>query len=338
VLPFPEPKSEPLEENSTLQEAFDEAFEEHGETLQAAPIAIIAIDPSGAPHAFAGRLEREVHYSASMLKIVFLYAAFALREAGRQRLGELEFDAEEGRGQVQTEFGEAISENRVPQLENLAEQFLLPRWGDLFGIGSGGELIVSEQFMDHVEAAYLEKENKDAAACVHAVGLGYLTKAMAEAEFLDPSTTEEAETADGIWLGGDFGFGYPAQTIESVNDGATAQGTSVHQMARLMTLLLDHKLVSDEADGEMMSVLERAAQNNLIALGKAPEMNFRTVASKIGIGSLKAGGEVLSEALVVEENETSRFFVVVFQNVLDEGSSSVFPVAEIVKQTISNFP
>jgi hypothetical protein len=337
MIPFPEPKSEPLEENSTLQEAFDEAVEATAEAPGEAPIAIVAIDPSGPPHAFAGQLESEVHYSASMLKMVFMYTAFELREAARRRIDELPGTAAEELETVEAEFNREIRENRVPQLQGLEEQFLLPRFASLFEINSSEELSLSEGFMNHVEVAFLETSNPDAAECVHAVGFGYLTKAMAEAEFLDPSTTEDPETADGIWLAGDFGSSYPPQRIPSVNDGGTAQGTSVHQMARLLTKLLDLKLVSDEADREMMGMLRRAAENNLILLGKAPNLNYTTTASKIGIGNLNAGGEVLSEALVVEENETSRLFVVVYQNVLSKGPG-VTPVAQIVNQTIANFP
>src|SRR5215203_2327858 len=220
MIPFPKPKAEPLEFNPSLQEAFDEALEETVEPPAEAPIAIVAVDPLGSPHGFAGQLQSEVHSSASLLKMVFMYAAFELQEAARERLAELGLAAAEGLPTVEAEFNEAVLENRVPQLASLGQQFLLPRYPDLFEISSAsGDLKLSEAFLNHLEIAFLEISNPDAAKCIHAVGFGYLTKAMAEAGFLDPSTTEEPETADGIWLAGDFGFGYPPQRIESVNDG-----------------------------------------------------------------------------------------------------------------------
>jgi hypothetical protein len=169
---------------------------------------------------------------------------------------------------------------------------------------------------------------------------------MAEAGFLDPASLESPATADGVWLGGDFGFGYPAQRVPSVNDGAVAQAASARQMARLMALLQGDELVlksqgegsHHRANKHLRQLLEGAVAEGHHLLAKGTGVSgYRTKQSAMGYGALKSGTLVASEALLVEDN-AARPFVVVFQNVpYDETPASLAPTARIVEQTIAAF-
>ncbi len=342
MRPFPDPKEDPLLPNAELQQAFDEAMASSPQPPRSAPIVIVAIDPNGPPHAVAGQRGAEVHYSASLLKVAAMYAAFELRSAASELLAELEFEGEEVAPVLAAEFDGAIEETRVPQLASLATKFLLPKYDQMFSFEPAtATLDFSQSFKDHLFGAIALGKNDHAAECIHGVGFGYLTQALAEAGFLDPLATASPATADGIWLCGDFSFGYPPQRIPCVNDTPVAQATSANQMARLLTLMLDGSLVGDGVGDEAMrGLLEEAFVNHLFWLEADPTIHFTTQATKIGEGAVNSGPPlVASEALVIEETSTGRTFVVVFQNLrLAQKPASVFAVARVVDQTIAAFP
>ena len=341
MSPFPEKKRDPLEANTTLQQALDAAIAASPHPPMEVPIAIVAIGASGQKHAFAEHRGAEIHYSASLLKVAALYAAFELRAAATRLVFERHLKPAEVFPTLKSEFNDAIRNNRVPQLSGLQdEKLLMPKYEQMFTVDPVTAVPnFAPGYWKNLEGAISDGKNEGAAECVHGLGFGYLTKAMAEAGFLRPDLTADPKTADGIWLAGDYGFGYTPQKIPSVNDDLVAQATSVRQMARLFTLLQKRELIDPVSDGAMVDLLERAVKRGHIWLNRDTTVAYKPISSKIGVGSLKIGPTVISEALVVQQTTPSRLFVVVYQNVrLEQNPASIFPIARIVDKTIASFP
>jgi hypothetical protein len=334
MTPFPDPKSDPLARDANLQQAFDTALSNSANPPTAAPIVIVAIDPSGS-RGFAGQLETEVHYSASLLKVAAMYAAFELRKAANETIASLQPAAADVFPTLHGAFDQAIRDNRVPQLAALDEAFLLPRLEQVFEFDPATATVnFSQGFWNNLFAAIAEGNNAAAGACVHGLGFGYLTRAVADAGFFSP------DSGNGIWLCGDFGHGFPPQRIACVNDTPVAQATTALQMARLLTLMLDRQLVQDGvSDDAMLTLLTQAIlpPRLHLFLNRDVSVQYVTLHSKIGLGPLNNGTQVASEGAIIRENSTGHFFVVVFQNQRFINDSSLLPISRLVDETIAAF-
>lgn len=339
MRPFPDPKPDLLARDPDLQRAFNDAMAASGQSLGKTPIIIVALGDS-APHGFAGRLETEVHYSASLLKATAMYAAFELRKAANDLLLATGPAAADVFGVLRGAFDDVIVHNRVKQLDGVnLDGFLLPRWEQVFTVDSSNSTVnFSPGFFGRLFDAIADGNNVAAGEVVHGLGFGYLTKAAADAGFFTPDAATWPSTADGMWLCGDFANGFPPQRIPCMNDTPAAQATSVRQMARLFVFLAgDAPLVDAASDGAMLNLLGQAVLRNHWFLNRDPSVQFVTTESKIGLGPLNNGTSVASEAAIVRENSTGRRFVVVFQNRAFAGNASILPVSRVVDGTIASF-
>ena len=329
MRPFPDAKNDPLVHDAALQLALDTAIASTPNPPNGAPIAIVAINPDGS-RGYAGRLEFIECYSASLLKVAAMYAAFELRKACNEALaGTAPADAFQA---LRNNFDDVIRTNRLPRLAALADLHLLPKYDQIFAYDPATNLVnFSQAFWGDLFAAIAGGDNASAGRCVQRLGFGYVTTAASEANFFD------ADTDLGIWLCGDFGIGFPPQRIPCSNDGPTAQGTSAYQMAKLFTLLVDSQLVDPASDAAMLGLLQQAVINLHLFLNRDTSVQYVTLHSKIGLGPVNAGFSVASEALIVRENSTNRLFVVVFQNQPFANDASIFPVARVIDATIASF-
>jgi hypothetical protein len=339
MRPFPDPKPDLLAPDPDLQQAFNDAVAASTQPPRSAPIAIVALNDA-APHGFAGQLASEVHYSASLLKTAAMYAAFELRKAANDLLLESHPAAAEVFSTLRSEFDEVINQNRVKQLDGVnLDGFLLPRWEQIFNFDPATSTVnFSQAFFGRLFDAIADGDNAAAGDVVHGLGFGYLTKAVADAGFFDPDTADQPQTADGIWLCGDFGHGFPPQRIPCVNDTPVAQATSVRQMARLFTFLAANEpLVDGGSNGAMVNLLTQAVLRRHFFLSRDTSVQFVPLQSKIGLGPLNNGTQVASEAAIIGENSTQRRFVVVFQNQPFVNNASILPISRIVDSTIASF-
>ena len=338
MRPFPDPKPDLLAPDPDLQHALDSAVARSPEAA-ATPIAIVANNDS-APHGFAGRFEREVHYSASLLKVAAMYTAFELREAANELLLSSQPAPADVFPTLHDAFDHVIRDNRVKQLVGVnLTGFLLPRWERIFTVDPATSTVnFSRGFFADLFDAIAEGSNVAAGEVVHGLGFGYLTKAVAEAGLFDPDSAAHPKTADGMWLCGDFGHGFPPQRIPCVNDTPVAQATSVRQMARVFTFLAGNApLVDGVSDGAMVNLLSQAVLRLHLFLNRDTTVQFVTLQSKIGLGPLNNGATVASEAAIIQENSTQLPFVVVFQNHKFVGDPSIRPVSRLVDDTIAAF-
>jgi len=338
MRPFPDPKVDPLAPDPDLQQAFDDAMNAMAQPPRGVPIAIVALNDS-APHSLAGQRLTEVHYSASLLKVAAMYAAFELRKAANDLLLVTQPPPADVLPALRNAFDDVIKQHRVKQLLGLDPSFLLPRYDQVFTADSATPTVnFSPGFFGSMFDAIADGDNAAAGACVHGLGFGYLTKAVSEAGFFDPDAANQPATADGMWLCGDFGNGFPPQRIPCLNDTPVAQATSVRQMARLFTLLAGNTVLVDGAsDGAMLHLLDEARNRGHFFLSRDTSVHFATVNTKIGLGPLNNGTSVASEAAIIGETSTGRSFVVVFQNRTFVNDASLLAVSRVIDDAIARF-
>jgi hypothetical protein len=337
MLPFPDEEPDPFVPDSALQRAFDDAMSRSPNPPTNVPIAVVAVDAAGPPHGFAGQLVADMHFSASLLKVAFLYAAHALRKAANDLLTGLgPATTAEALQALRDNFDDPIKNNLVPQAAHADPATVLPRYDKVFSYDPATFTVnFSAAFQAALFDAIADGSNTAGGTCVHGVGLGYLTTAPATAGFFDSGASS------GIWLGGDFGNGFAPQRIPSLNDGQVAQATTVREMAKLFTLLVNTPpLVGPQSSAAMLHLLEEAARRGHLFLNRqiaGVQVNFVTINSKIGLAALKDGRRVASEAAVLRELSTGNTFVVVFQNQIFVNDTSITPIAQVVDDAIASF-
>ncbi|MCG7205179.1 hypothetical protein [Streptomyces arenae] len=346
---FPDLKDDLLERDAGLDKAFHDAKETpSGQALGSEPVVVVALNQQE-PHFFTGQLELEVHYSASLLKATAMWAAHELLRAANELVDS--FDARPPPADVITmlrdTFDPLIDAQRVAQLRGVdMGNTLLPRWDDVFDVRADSFVEFTPAFSDKLSDAIANGSNTSAGTVIHGLGFGYLTKAAASAGFFDDSATGSPETADGMWLCGDFANGFTPRRIPCVNDtGPVAQATSARQMARLFTFLggrslagaQNTPLVDGDSDEAMLDLLRQAVLNRHSMLDQDTTVNFDMVFSKVGQGPLNTGAVVCSEAAIIDERSTGRRFVAVFQNRVGTTSAQLKPVSQLVDTTLVNF-
>ena len=330
MRPFPDSLSDPLLADDDLQAAFDTAIA--ATPLPTVPFTIVALnDPGAGPHAMAGQLGSEMHYSASVLKLQMMFAAFALRQAANDFLLETAPAAGDVFAALRAEFDPPILDDLVPQLAGTDSQFLLPTYERIFDVLTAPAVGVnfSAGFFGHMHDAISLSKNDGAGACVQALGFGYLTGAASQTGLFD------ADAASGLWLCGDFSQGWPRVTVETVNDQGVAQAMTTDMMARLVTHIFDRQLVDEPASNAMQGLMAASVPAGHFFVSRVPGRPFATLLTKIGVGPLKSGSSVASEASVLRDAATGRHFVAVWQNQGFSSDASLAPIADVISQTIA---
>jgi hypothetical protein len=146
----------------------------------------------------------------------------------------------------------------------------------------------------------------------------------------------------GIWLAGTFTGVQPDVRIDSDNDGKVAQAMTCVDMANLCAHIVQRTLVSDEASTEMSKLWFDAAHGadaSFIDHERRSELttrSYRLTPTKVGLGPLKSGATVASDATLIEHVPTERRFLTVWQNA--PGNPSGFnAMSFIVDRTIELF-
>jgi hypothetical protein len=330
MRPFPDGLSDPLAPDAALQAAFDTAIA--ATPLPGVPFTIVALnDPGAGPHPMAGQRGSEMHYSASVLKLQMMFAAFALRQAANAFLLETAPAAGDVFAALRAEFNQTILDNLVPQLARTDPRFLLPTYERIFDVLTAPVVGVnfSAGFFGHLHDAISLSKNEGAGACVQALGFGYLTGAASQTGLFD------ADAASGLWLCGDFSQGWPKVTVDTVNDHGVAQAMTTDMMARLVTHMFDRQLVDELASNAMQGLMAASVPAGHFFVSRVPGRRFATLLTKIGVGPLKTGGSVASEASVLRDVGTGRHFVAVWQNHAFASDASLAPVARVIDQTIA---
>jgi hypothetical protein len=369
TIPFParsaNPFTGPAAVQGKLQRALDAAIAAGPGTSWRAPISVVALsnrDGSGPPCVQASFRPDENHYTASLAKVLAMYAAFQLRETLRAIAMELGPKATaatlipEARkyldplimAQAGPILAQATLDPRSPQPVLLKHK--LPSYTGFEAVAAGAGFTVNftTAYKNSLGQMIGASSDPDAEICIHNIGYGYLNGALTSAGFFVPATH------NGLWLAADYSFfqHWGALTIDTVNDGKASAVCTVAQLAKLFTLLFlfggllytgsakdqpDPANATATANGrcrtEIFALLSKAG--NWMSGATIP-LGFTVLGSKLGLGNLKTGAQVLSETAFIQHTASGRRFVVAWQNFV-EGADGVDPVARVIDRTLTAF-
>ncbi len=306
-------------------------------------LTLVELKSGDATQAVAGVNQQLTHYSASMVKVAAVYAAFELRAAARRVEAELQ-------PSTGAEFFSAVREAinadirlKVPLLianaSSITDKHLLPAYETVLDFDATETFTKRVRFKPAYEArlrSIFENQNQNdgAHACIHGVGYGFLNAALQGGGFFS-----DRAAPDGVWLCGDYKRDWPYVTIPSENDGAVAQAASTYQFAKLITLLALGRLFDGPAAcSEMMDLFARGAPwFNLHGIWPA-NGDFVPTHAKVGEGPLKAGGLVLSDCVIFNDNAHNARFALVWQNLqgAPDKNNLMIP-ATLVKNTLAAY-
>jgi hypothetical protein len=212
-----------------------------------------------------------------------------------------------------------------------------PNYAAVLQLGTGGDFVVdfTQTQLDAFEDMMVQQNNPGATTTIHGLGYPYMNGKIADDGFFDG-------VGKGLWLAGDYSSQWPATRIACVNDQNTAQGTTAWHLAMLLTLLADNLLVGEKSSMGMKDLMNRAGKffpNTNPPIWPA-DGRFVPTHGKVGIGPLKSGKLTFSEGLILRDTVRNLEFVVVWQNVVQNGQTELQlfqPVATLIEAAINAF-
>jgi len=369
LTPFaatPYPKPDETSHDQPLEDALNAAINMQRAKLGGAngkvAWSIFCFNANGG-YRYAGVDHNLIHYSASLLKVAAMYSAHELLAAAN-RLARLPgphtatpsaFFAE-----LQTRFDKQITDvalaNTITAMTQLvakmqpAKQYrVTPSYDLIFdasGVGGPANpppIKFNADFLDNMTNMIEWSGDDEAGECIRRLSYPYINAALMKAGFYDPPPAN-----DGIWLAGDYTattLKNPRATQMSVNDQLIAQGTTTRKMARVFALIKKGLLVTQDNNNDSM--------RNLLALAASHGGFFRLynpvnpkpfdlILSKIGVGPLKAGPDVMSEGhllrwktAVPAAKNLEPDFVVVWQNLREDLGGTVGGIVETLRSTMT---
>lgn len=358
--PFPSPYPALLGDDPRLQSSLDTAVKVALEEFPSikpfrTAISFVAIDETTNPFDFkhAGIRYGDSYYTASLVKVGVLYAAFELRQSVNILAAESGIETpNELHARLHSEFDSLITEKFHSILKTLKVSLTPvnesvvtpPKYEQIFkrnpDTTAGLKWIFTDQFHTNLVNMIVKGDNNSAAACIQALGYSWINGTLNAGGFFFP------EGKTGIWVGGTFTGALPPIRIPSVNDGEVAQASTCFDMSNLYAHLVNRSLVNHHNltnSKEMLDILfvSAASGNNESYLDwtrrkQLPKRNFSVTHSKIGLGQLKTREWVASDSAIVEHIETGRRFIVVFQNSFND-YDSLAALGLIVERTIELF-
>ncbi|MER7582236.1 hypothetical protein [Kitasatospora sp. NPDC097691] len=298
---------------------------------------------------WAGHRHNEVHYSASVVKLLAMYAAHTLRFLAEElRAEQPPATSADFYAALATEFNSKIRAVTPPKIlakyPNPAdENKILPDYQTVLepqfdATGTAISVDFTFGYRNQLRGMLINQTDPPAGECIHGVAFGFMNAKAGDDGFFD------AANQRGIWLAGDYVNQWTPVTTASVNDGATAQATTAVDMARLFARMFSGTLESGDLT-DLIPMLTPGGRSWFHQLLLWPNGNLSATHSKIGFGPLKPDGsgvinQVVSEALIAHDSSGDLDFAVVWQNLKTSGNPTrpdVEPVARMVEATINAF-
>ena len=303
-------------------------------------IAVVAIEdhPDRPPtFIFSGDGHVDTHYSASLLKVAAMYAAFQLRHSADIEARSASVTTPDQLfAHISAKFDGAII-SAVPLIP--PAQRKPPEYRKIFAaiqlVDGGFALDFNLDFETQLSNMIVPGDNSAAAQVVMRLGYCWINGALRHAGFF-------REPNDGIWLAGTFTGALPPVRISSVNDGLVAQALTCVDLANLYALMVQETLINGPSSREMLDLLRRAqagpedAWITRSGIG-FPGFSLEVTHTKIGLGSLKpenGGFEVRSEGSILRHRTTGRRFITVWQ---DTNNASLGEVPVIIDRAVTIF-
>ncbi|MDT0347208.1 hypothetical protein [Streptomyces litchfieldiae] len=314
--------------------------------LERTALTVVALEEGIETRAWAGHRAGEVHYSASLVKLLAVYAAHTLRFFAKQlRLDNKPPSVDALFAQLAGAFDSGIKSHtpvKIMAQHGADDTKILPAYRTVLqaptdATGKPVDVDFTPGYHGDSTGMLIHQENAPAAACVHGVAFGFMNAKAGDDGFFD-QTNER-----GIWLAGDYQGQWTPVRIASTNDGAVAQATTAIDMARLFTRMFDGSLESGPVD--LFQMLAGGARSWFHDRGIWPRGGLEASHSKVGIGPFKPNSagvieQAVSEALIVHDINRGMNFVVVWQNLKVPGRptrTQLEPVARMVEATIAGF-
>jgi hypothetical protein len=214
---------------------------------------------------------------------------------------------------------------RVPQYEAI--------FATIPTVDGGVSVHINAAFETSMRKAIVDSSNEAAATCIKQLGYGWINGALAAGGFFLTAGQQ------GIWLCGTFDGSRPPVRIESVNDGPVAQATTTFDMANLYANVLRGGLVDASASADIEQLLRDTAAGPEPSWmdSSRPDIgssDFTVTHTKIGLGPLKIGKNVFSEASVIVPNGESKQFIVVWQNAFEADLRSM---SFLIERTVRHY-
>jgi hypothetical protein len=323
AFPFPNPFPNLLGSDAKLTAALATAMSEARARFPAlrTAIAIVAVDETVTPNTFsvAGDGHRDTHYSASLLKVAAMYAAFELRDTVRivaEQDDTATTPAEVFSHLASHDLNGTITSAvpRIPSDQRKAPEYqsifvAIPTVDGTFAVDFNGD------FNTQMRAMIVNGSNEAAAQCIKRLGYSWINGALGAGGFFNSAN-------QGIWLAGTFTGLLPAVRVDSVNDGPVAQATTCVDLANLYALMIGGLLVDPFSSEDMLNLLAAGATGPEPAWITrrgivSPGFGLKVTHTKIGLGTLKrqnGGFDVFSEGSILEHRASGRRFITIWQN------------------------
>jgi subtilisin family serine protease len=319
------------------------------------PISIVVLKDDGT-RLHAGNRHEEMHYSGSLIKIAAMYAAFELRAAvDRVLAAKPATTPKAALDELVKVLNPQIAAAAAKEITGLPAaslaKVLQPDYPTVFKLppAAGRTTAFTGLMEGFLTSMIAVGTNTHASKTIHALGYGYLSAALIKGGFFQPDP--DPPKNKGLWLASDYlQPGDPGNwdedgRVASVNDTDAASGTTTVQLAKLLTLMWDKKLVDGASSDAMLKLLKGARDSGFkpwILRSIAGPASFKVTHNKLGEGWLKpANGNklVMSEASIITDVKAgvTRRFVVVWQNLSKTGPDSdpFGPVARLVKEFLA---
>jgi hypothetical protein len=332
-VPFPVPYPDLLSPDLGLAGALAAAYAEAQLAFPASTVALraasslVQVDDSTTPTTYrhGGMRELETHYSASLLKVAALYAAYELRRTVNNTAASV---AASTPGELFAGLSASldhlisVASPAVSAAPGITEPMKVPQYSAVFAaiplITGGFALEFTADFVSQLRLMIVRSSNEAAAQCIQRLGYSWINGTLAAGGFFDPTTNS------GIWLAGTFTGSRPYVRIPSVNDGLVAQALTCRSLAKMYALLNERLLVDASSSDAMLALLAEAqfgpdAEPGWITRPEfaSPGTSIAGTHTKIGLGPLKpenGGFDVASEGTILVQTDTGRAFIAVWQN------------------------
>src|SRR5262249_55389210 len=276
------------------------------------PVSIY-LRSKGADHIYAGNsfvidgtlhhLDEEECFSASLIKVAAMFAAYKLR----QEAEALRADVNSGAATATlANFFNKLAQRvhpatAVPIILSAANIRKQPSLRDILQITSfASPVTFTNDFRSHLRKMIIPSDDCDAGECIWRLSYPYINVKLMEDGFFDRTSMK------GIWLAGDyiedFCFNRAKKQnyvrINTVNDCdqvthfcGSAQNTTSIQMARLFLKILLEELVDQQSSQEMKAILHEAEHGSPPgtpppAWASAPDVSFLDVVPGRASGSV----------------------------------------------------
>jgi hypothetical protein len=314
--------------------------------LERVALCVVALDGADT-HVWAGHRQNETHYSASLVKLLAMYAAHTLRFFARKLIADrAPATSSDFFAALAAEFDTPITAAtpaKIKAQHGADPTKIVPAYATVLdprldATGRPVDVDFTFEYLTQLKGMLIQQQNAPAAQCIHGVAFGFMNAKAGDDGFF------HAGTEQGTWLAGDYIGQWTPVRITSVNDGPAAQVTTAVDLAKLVTRMFDGTLESGRP-GDLLQMLAPGGRSWFNQKLLWPNGDFAATHSKVGIGPLKPNSagvveQVVSEALVVRHAGHAKDFVVVWQNLKVPAMPTrdqLEPVSRLVEATIAGF-